>query len=175
MFLYCGAEITIGSFLVNYISQPNIGAMMPASASAYVSIYWGGSMVGRFVGSALLRHIETGSLLGFNAIVAVALVTTTMASTGHLAMWAILFVGTFNSIMFPSLFTLGIANLGILTGKASGLMMSAAVGAAVIPVVQGALADKIGIHYSFIVPAICYVYVAFYGLKGSNPERSAAL
>jgi FHS family L-fucose permease-like MFS transporter len=175
MFLYCGAEITIGSFLVNYISQPNIGAMTPASASTYVSIYWGGSMVGRFVGSALLRRIETGLLLGFNAIVAVALVTTTMASTGHLAMWTILFVGTFNSIMFPSLFTLGIANLGILTGKASGLMMSAAVGAAVIPVVQGALADKIGIHYSFIVPAICYVYVAFYGLKGCNPKRSVTL
>ncbi len=153
MFLYCGAEITIGSFLVNYISQPNIGAMTPAAASAYVSIYWGGSMVGRFIGSALLRRIETGSLLGLNAIVALALVTITMASTGHLAMWTILFVGIFNSIMFPSLFTLGIANLGILTGKASGLMMSAAVGAAVIPVVQGALADKIGIHYSFIVPA----------------------
>jgi MFS transporter, FHS family, L-fucose permease len=171
MFLYCGAEITIGSFLVNYISQPNIGAMTPRAASAYVSIYWGGSMIGRFIGSALLRVIRTGTLLCFNAIVAVMLVTVSIASHGSLAMWTILLVGTFNSIMFPSLFTLGIANLGALTGKASGVLMSAAVGAAVIPVLQGAVADRIGVHSSFLVPAICYVYVAFYGFKGCHPKR----
>jgi MFS transporter, FHS family, L-fucose permease len=170
MFLYCGAEITIGSFLVNYISQPHIGAMTPRSASAYVSIYWGGSMIGRFIGSALLRVIKTGTLLSFNAIVAVVLVTTSIVSYGHLAMWTILLVGTFNSIMFPSLFTLGIANLGPLTGKASGVLMSAAVGAAVIPVIQGVVADRIGVHSSFFVPAICYIYVAFYGLKGCHPK-----
>ena len=171
MFLYCGAEITIGSFLVNYISQPNIGAMTPRSASAYVSIYWGGSMIGRFIGSALLRVINTGRLLSLNAIVAVMLVTASITSHGRLAMWTILLVGTFNSIMFPSLFTLGIANLGALTGKASGVLMSAAVGAAVIPVIQGAVADRIGVHSSFLVPAICYLYVAFYGLKGCHPKR----
>ncbi len=170
MFLYCGAEITIGSFLVSYISLPNIGAMTPKTASGYVSIYWGGSMVGRFAGSALLRKIKTGKLLGIHAIVAFFLVATSIAVYGHVAMWAILLVGIFNSIMFPSLFTLGIAGLGNLTGKASGILMSAAVGAAVIPVMQGALADWIGVHYSFIVPAICYVYIAFYGLHGCDPR-----
>jgi MFS transporter, FHS family, L-fucose permease len=159
MFLYCGAEITIGSFLVSYISLPSIGAMTPKAAAGCVSIYWGGSMVGRFIGSALLRKIKTGKLLGIHAIVALSLVTTSIAATGHFAMWSILFVGIFNSIMFPGLFTLGIAGLGNLTGKASGILMSAAVGAAVIPVVQGAIADRIGVHYSFIVPAMCYVYM----------------
>jgi MFS transporter, FHS family, L-fucose permease len=170
MFLYCGAEITIGSFLVNYISQPDIGAMTPRAASAYVSIYWGGSMIGRFIGSALLRAIQTSKLLSLNAIVAVILVTASITSHGRTAMWTILLVGAFNSIMFPSLFTLGIANLGVLTGKASGVLMSAAVGAAVIPVVQGVVADRIGVHGSFLVPAVCYVYMAFYGLKGCHPK-----
>lgn len=170
MFLYCGAEITIGSFLVSYLTQPNIGAMTPKAASAYVSIYWGGSMIGRFVGSALLQKIKAGRLLGINAVFAVSLVTASMVFYGHVAMWAILLVGTFNSIMFPSLFTLGIAGLGSLTGKGSGILMSAAVGAAVIPVIQGALADNIGVHHSFLVPAICYLYVAFYGFRGSRPK-----
>ena len=170
MFLYCGAEISIGSFLVSYISQPDIGAMTPQAASGFVSLYWGGSMAGRFLGSALLRKIKTGKLLGINAIFALSLVTTSMATGGHVAMWAILLVGLLNSIMFPSVFTLGIAGLGSLTGKASGILMSAAVGAAVIPVMQGALADRAGVHYSFIVPAFCYVYVAFYGWNGCNPN-----
>jgi MFS transporter, FHS family, L-fucose permease len=173
MFLYCGAEITIGSFLVSYISLPNIGAMTPKAAAGYVSIYWGGSMVGRFIGSALLRKIRTGKLLGINAIFALLLVTTSISCSGHIAMWTILLVGIFNSIMFPSLFTLGIAGLGNLTGKASGILMSAAVGAAVIPVMQGAIADRIGVHGSFAVPAMCYVYIAFYGMKGCNPKVEA--
>lgn len=173
MFLYCGAEITIGSFLVSYLSRPDIGAMTPKAAAGYVSLYWGGSMVGRFIGSALLQKIKTARLLGINAIVALLLVTLSIASHGHMAMWAILLVGTFNSIMFPSLFTLGIAGLGSLTGKGAGILMSAAVGAAVIPVIQGAFADNIGVHYSFVVPALCYLYVAFYGLIGSTPKVRA--
>lgn len=174
MFLYCGAEITIGSFLVSYLTRPDIGAMTPKAASAYVSIYWGGSMAGRFVGSALLQKIKAARLLGINAVFAAALVITTMVFHGYVAMWAILLVGTFNSIMFPSLFTLGIAGLGSLTGKGSGILMSAAVGAAVIPVVQGVLADNIGVHHSFLVPAICYLYVAFYGFRGSRIKASEA-
>ena len=109
-------------------------------------------------------------MLGINGLVALALVTTSVATYGHVAMWAILLVGIFNSIMFPSVFTLGIAELGSLTGKASGILMSAAVGAAVIPVMQGALADRVGVQYSFVVPALCYVYVAFYGWNGCNPR-----
>ena len=171
MFLYCGAEITIGSFLVNYLSRPEIGALSPQHAATYVSLYWGGSMIGRFVGSALLRRISTGTLVGFNASVAACLVITSIVTTGHVAMWSILLVGTFNSIIFPSLFTLGIKDMGSLTGKASGVMMSAAVGAAVIPVLQGSLADRMGIHYSFLVPALCYLYVVFYGLEGCEPGQ----
>jgi FHS family L-fucose permease-like MFS transporter len=172
MFLYCGAEITIGSFLVSYLSRPDIGALTPKAAAAYVSFYWGGSMVGRFIGSAILQKIKTARLLSVNAIVALLLVTLSIASHGHVAMWAILLVGTFNSIMFPSLFTLGIAGLGSLTGKGAGILMSAAVGAAVIPVAQGALADHVGVQYSFVVPAMCYLYVAFYGLIGSTPKAA---
>jgi MFS transporter, FHS family, L-fucose permease len=170
MFLYCGAEITIGSFLVSYLTQPEIGAMTAKAAAGYVSLYWGGSMAGRFVGSALLQKIKPARLLGINAVFAVCLVTLSILFYGHFAMWTILLVGTFNSIMFPTLFTLGIAGLGALTGKGSGILMSAAVGAAVIPVIQGAIADRIGVHNSFLVPAICYLYVAFYGFRGSRPK-----
>ena len=170
VFLYCGAEIAIGSFLVNYLIQPGIGGMTAARASAYVSIYWGGSMLGRFAGSALLRTVKTRTLLSVNAVAALSLVTVSILSHGRLAMWAILLVGTFNSIMFPSLFTLGIAELGVLSSKASGVLMSAAVGAAIIPVMQGAIADRIGIQYSFILPAFCYTYVIFYGAIGCRPK-----
>jgi MFS transporter, FHS family, L-fucose permease len=166
MFLYCGAEITIGSFLVSYLSQPAIGAMTQRAAAGLVSIYWGGSMLGRFGGSALLRTVDTGKLLAIHAIAALVLVTISMGAHGKLAVGAILLVGLCNSIMFPSVFTLGIAGLGQLTGKASGILMSAAVGAAVIPVLQGALADRIGVQYSFAVPAFCYACMAFYGWKG---------
>jgi FHS family L-fucose permease-like MFS transporter len=172
IFVYCGAEIAIGGFLVSYLTQPNIGHMTAKNAATYVSIYWGGSMLGRFAGSALLRRIMTGTLVGAHALVAFILVSCSVLSTGSLAVWTILLVGLFNSIMFPSLFTLGIAELGDLTGKASGILMAAAVGAAVIPVVQGAMADNIGVHHSFIVPALCYAYVALYGLEWCKPSVS---
>jgi FHS family L-fucose permease-like MFS transporter len=142
IFVYCGAEITIGGFLVSYLTQPDIGHMSARIAARCVSLYWGGSMLGRFAGSALLRRITTGTLVGGNAIVAFGLVTISIFTFGHVALWSILLVGLFNSIMFPSLFTLGIAELGELTGKASGILMAAAVGAAIIPVLQGAVADR---------------------------------
>jgi FHS family L-fucose permease-like MFS transporter len=96
-----------------------------------------------------------------------------MLSVGPLAMWSILLVGFFNSIMFPSIFTLGIAKLGPLTGEGSGIMIMAIVGGAVVPVVVGVLADRIGIHHSFILPAICYLYIVYYGFRGSVPLRTA--
>jgi FHS family L-fucose permease-like MFS transporter len=170
IFVYCGAEITIGGFLVSYLTQTDIGDMTRKAAAGYVSIYWGGSMLGRFAGSALLRKIMTGTLVGTNALFALALVSCSILSHGSFAVWTILLVGLFNSILFPSLFTLGIAELGELTGKASGILMAAAVGAAIIPVVQGAMADKIGVHHSFVVPALCYVFVALYGFKWCKPS-----
>lgn len=172
IFLYCGAEIGIGGFLVNYIIEPDIGNMTAKAASRYVSIYWGGSMIGRFVGSAILRRVRPGTLLGINAAGALSLVGLSIASHGSAAMWSILLVGVFNSIMFPTLFTLGIAELGPLTGKGSGILMASAVGAAILPVLQGVVADAIGVHLSFIVPAIAYIYVAYYGFDGCKTRRA---
>jgi FHS family L-fucose permease-like MFS transporter len=169
IFVYVGAEVSIGSFLINYLSQPNIGNLSEVVAAKYVAYYWGGAMVGRFVGSALLQKIKTGTLLGIFALVAALLVCTTMLTTGMIAMWSVILVGFFNSIMFPSIYTLGIARLGPLTGDGSGFMIMAIVGGAILPVVQGAIADRIGIHHAFILPLICYLYIVYYAFRGSRP------
>jgi FHS family L-fucose permease-like MFS transporter len=173
IFLYVGAEVAIGSFLVNYFSQPDIGAMPQKTAALYVSFYWGLAMVGRFVGSAILQKVRAGAMLGLVAIVAGLLVLTSMSTFGVVAMWSIIFVGLFNSVMFPSIFTLGIAGLGPLTGKGSGLLVAAIVGGAIVPVLEGALADRIGIHHAFILPVLCYIFIAFYGFKGSKQLAAA--
>ena len=173
IFVYVGAEVAIGSFLVNYFSQNEIGGMTEKEAAVYVSFYWGAAMVGRFIGSAVLQKVRTGPVLGFAALVAGVLVAVSMLSLGSLAVWSIILVGLFNSIMFPSIFTLGIAELGPLTSEGSGLLIAAIVGGAIIPVVQGAIADRIGIHHAFILPVICYMFIAYYGFKGSKPHVTA--
>ena len=170
IFLYVGAEVSIGSFLVNYLGQPFVAGLPEAAAAKYVSFYWGGAMVGRFLGSGLQRRINPGKLLAFNAFATAALAVTTMLTSGPAAMWSILAIGLFNSIMFPTIFSLGIAGLGKHTGKGSGLLCMAIVGGAVIPVLQGALADRIGIHHAFILPLLCYLYIAYYGLSGHKPR-----
>jgi FHS family L-fucose permease-like MFS transporter len=249
IFVYVGAEVSIGSFLVNYFSQPEIGGFTEKVAASFVAFYWGGAMLGRFIGSnflggakakymglvtaasialillsypieshmppgyqpgvpnltwlawlvvagrplftlvaiaaaaiamvAMLRGgtatANTGVLLGICAISTTVLVAISMISTGHFAMWSIILVGFFNSIMFPSIFTLGVAELGPLTGDGSGVMIMAIVGGALIPLAQGAIADKIGIHHAFFLPVICYLYILFFALSGSKPnsERQA--
>ena len=175
IFVYVGAEVSIGSFLVNYFSQPEIGGFTEKVAATFVAFYWGGAMVGRFIGSGLLQKVKTGHLLGICAVCAAALVTISMLTTGHFAMWSIILVGFFNSIMFPSIFTLGVAELGPLTGDGSGIMIMAIVGGALIPLAQGAVADRIGIHHAFFLPVICYLYILFFALSGSKPnsERNA--
>src|SRR3984885_15091176 len=175
IFVYVGAEVSIGSFLVNYFSQPDIGGLTEKVAASYVAFYWGGAMVGRFIGSGLLQKMKAGRLLGICAVCAAALVTISMISTGHFAMWSIILVGFFNSIMFPSIFTLGVAELGPLTGDGSGIMIMAIVGGAIIPLAQGAVADSVGIHHAFFLPVICYLYILFFALSGSKPnsERQA--
>jgi MFS transporter, FHS family, L-fucose permease len=170
IFVYVGAEVSIGSFLVNYFSQPEIGGLTEKAAASFVAFYWGGAMVGRFIGSALLQKMKTGQLLGICAICAAALVAISMLTTGHTAMYSIILVGFFNSIMFPSIFTLGIAELGTLTGDGSGVMIMAIVGGAIIPLVQGWIADRIGIHHAFFLPVICYLYILFFALSGSKPN-----
>jgi FHS family L-fucose permease-like MFS transporter len=173
IFVYVGAEVAIGSFLINYLSQSNIGNISVQVAARYVSYYWLGAMVGRFVGSAILQKVRTGTVLGIAAATASLLVCASMLTFGHVAMWTILLVGFFNSIMFPSIFTLGIAELGPLTGDGSGLLIMAIVGGAIIPVLQGALADRVGIHHAFILPVFCYLYIVYYALRGSKPIVTA--
>jgi FHS family L-fucose permease-like MFS transporter len=175
IFVYVGAEVSIGSFLINYFGQSYIAGLTALAAANLVPFYWGGAMVGRFIGSAVLQKVKTSTLVALCAVVALLLVLTSMLTFGHVAMWSILLVGLFNSIMFPSIFTLGIAEMGPLTGEASGLLVIAIVGGAIIPEIQGVLADHIGIHHAFIVPVICYLFIAYYGWKGSRvilPESS---
>ncbi len=174
IFCYVGAEVAIGSFLVNFMNLAEIGNLRAAVAAKYLTFYWGGAMIGRFIGSAVLQRISTRVVLGFNAIVAVLLVCLAMLSAGHLAMWALLLVGLFNSIMFPSIFTLGIEGLGPLTGEGSGLLIMAIVGGAIIPELQGVLADRVGLHHAFVLPVICYLYILFFAANGL-PRRAAPL
>jgi FHS family L-fucose permease-like MFS transporter len=174
IFTYVGAEVSIGSFLVKYFNQPDIAGMSPRTAASYVSLYWGGAMVGRFIGSAVLQKVKTSRVLAFCTVCAAALVATSMLTTGHVAMWSILAIGLFNSIMFPCIFTLGVAELGPLTGDASGILNMAIVGGAIIPLLQGAIADRIGVHHAFFLPVICYLYILFYALSGSKPRSSPA-
>jgi len=169
IFVYVGAEVSIGSFLINYFTQTNIGNISELEAAKYVSFYWLGAMIGRFIGSAVLQKVRTDRVLGCVALVACALVVISMLTFGHIAMWTLILVGLFNSVMFPSIFTLGIAKLGPLTGDGSGLLVMAIVGGAIIPLIQGALADRIGIHHAFILPAICYLYIAYFAFRGSKP------
>jgi MFS transporter, FHS family, L-fucose permease len=170
IFVYVGAEVSIGSFLVNYFAEPNIGGLTEKVAASFVAFYWGGAMVGRFIGSGLLQKVKTGALLGICAVCAAALVAISMLTNGHLAMYTIILVGFFNSIMFPSIFTLGVAELGPLTGDGSGVMIMAIVGGAIVPLLQGWIADRIGIHHAFFLPVICYLYILYFALSGSKPN-----
>jgi len=244
IFVYVGAEVSIGSFLVNYFHEPNIAGFAEKLGASFVAFYWGGAMLGRFIGSNFLGGAKakymwlvsalsvglillsypirnslpagyepgvpnltwlgwlvfagrplfvlvaiaaaaialvatlnggkaaahTGILLGVCALATSVLVAISMLSSGHLAMWSIILVGFFNSIMFPSIFTLGVAELGPLTGDGSGVMIMAIVGGAIIPLLQGAIADRIGIHHAFFLPVICYLYILFFALSGSKPN-----
>jgi MFS transporter, FHS family, L-fucose permease len=244
IFVYVGAEVSIGSFLVNYFHEPNIAGLAEKIGASFVAFYWGGAMLGRFIGSNFLAEAKakymwlvaalavalillsypignslpagyqpgvpnltwlgwlvfagrplfvlvaiaaaaiaviasfnggkvtahTGILLGVCALATSVLVAISMLSTGHVAMWSIILVGFFNSIMFPSIFTLGVAELGPLTGDGSGLLIMAIVGGAIVPLAQGWIADRIGIHHAFFLPVICYLYILFFALSGSKPN-----
>ena len=207
IFMYVGGEVAIGSSIANYLALQNIGGFLSPSAipdaaaryhaalgqaARFISLYWLGAMIGRFIGSALLQKVKPGKLLAFCAIAASLLVTVSVLTEGHVAMWSILAVGLFNSIMFPSIFTMSIAELGPLTGDGSGILNMAIVGGAVIPWLVGQAADLInrvyylsmsqgeaswgqGIHYAMILPTLCYLYILFFALSGWKPnsERHA--
>lgn len=169
IFFYVGAEVSIGSVLVNFLSSPGIGqGMTEQQATGYVSLYWGGALVGRLLGAALLARLDARHLLGGFALAVVVLLGITVTTSGGVATWAVVSIGVFNSIMFPTIFALAIARLGALTGQASSLLVMAIVGGAVIPLAMGWLADNHGLQLSFLLPVLCYAYIAFYAWKGSR-------
>ena len=166
IFIYCGAEVSIGNFAANYFADPAIGHLTLQEGTKLVSIYWGLMMVGRFIGSALMQRIAPSRVLAACGVGAGVLVLCSVLGTGYFAIATILAVGLFNSIMFPTIFTLGVAELGPLTSRGSGLLVQAIVGAAFFPVVMGYLADRIGIHHALVLPFLCYLYIIYYGWKG---------
>jgi L-fucose:H+ symporter permease len=165
IFVYVGAEVAIGSFMVNFLGQPHIANLAEQEAGKYVSFYWGGAMLGRFVGAAAMRQIRPGAALAFNAIMAAGLLISSIVGSGVLAMWSLLAVGLFNSIMFPTIFALALSGLGKHSGQGSGILCAAIVGGAIIPALQGLLADRVGIQWALILPVFCYAYIAFYGWR----------
>ncbi|WP_426344597.1 sugar MFS transporter [Pseudoduganella sp. R-32] len=168
IFLYVGAEVSIGSFLINFLGEPHIAGLSHAEASRYVSIYWGGAMVGRFIGFAVMRVVSPGKTLAFNSLLAIALVLAGVFGKGSAAMWAILAVGLCNSIMFPTIFSMALHGLGKYTGQGSGILCMAIVGGALVPFAQGALADSIGVQASFMLPAACYTFILYFGARYSS-------
>jgi len=165
IFVYVGAEVSIGSFLINYMGDASIAGFSPEVAANYVAYYWGGAMVGRFIGSAVMRTISPGKVLAFNAAACILLLVATTFGHGHFAMWAVLLVGLFNSIMFPTIFSMSVHELGPLTSQGSGLLVMAIAGGAVVPVIQAQAADVIGLQTSFLIPAICYAYILYFGAR----------
>jgi FHS family L-fucose permease-like MFS transporter len=172
IFLYVGAEVGIGSFLVNYLGQLGIEGLTLARAARYVSFYWGGAMAGRFLGSLFLRRVAPGRALVGHALAAAALVLTAMLAGGRASLAAILAVGLCNSIMFPTIFTLALRGLDHDLGRASGILCMAVVGGALVPVAQGALADWRGLPAAFALPLACYLFIAYYGAAGHLPARN---
>ena len=171
IFLYVGGEVSIGSFLINFLEDPKIGGMTAAQAADYVSLYWGGAMVGRFIGFAVMRKVSPGKALAFNAAASIALIAIAVLGGGKVAMFAILAVGLCNSIMFPTIFSMALHGLGKQTGQASGLLCMAIVGGALVPFAQGALADTVGVQLSFVAPAACYAFILYFGLKYANLHK----
>ena len=170
IFLYVGGEVSIGSFLVNYFAESSIAGMEIAEAGEMVAYYWGAAMVGRFIGAIMMYYVSSTKYLAVNAVIAIVMIVVSMNTSGSLAMWSILAVGFFNSIMFPTIFTLAVKGLGSMTSKGSGLVCQGIVGGALIPVVQGVAADSIGIQLSFIVPMLCYIYIGWYALRGADQD-----
>jgi FHS family L-fucose permease-like MFS transporter len=168
IFLYVGGEVSIGSLIVNYLIQPDVFGGAARQAGEHVPYYWGGAMVGRFIGSYVLRYVSAGKALAAAAFIAFCLVVTTMLTTGHVAMISVISIGFFNSIMFPSIFSLGLAGLGELTSKGSSLLVQAIVGGALLPLLEGHLADRIGVQHAFIIPTVCYIYIALFGFFASR-------
>ncbi len=166
IFTYVGVEVAIGSILINFLGQPSMGSLSHVAAAGFVSLYWGGAMVGRFIGSFALIYIRAQRALAAVAVSALILVSVTIFGHGHLAMWAIVSCGLFNSVMWPCIFPLSLKGLGTFTSQGSGILVMMVVGGAIIPEVQGLLADKFGYQHSFIIVLLCYAYLLYFALSG---------
>jgi FHS family L-fucose permease-like MFS transporter len=171
IFLYVGAEVTIGSFLVNYLMLPSTMELNERTAGEYISLYWGGAMVGRFIGAVLLRHIAAGQLLAAVALGAASLALISGITQGVIAGWALIAVGLTNAIMFPTIFSLAVERMGVETPRASGLLCMAIVGGAIVPLISGAVADASSIAVALAVPAACYVVIALFGWHARRPAE----
>jgi FHS family L-fucose permease-like MFS transporter len=170
IFLYVGVEVGLASIAVNYFKSQGVDSAK--TASFLLSLYWFGALVGRLLGSLVLTKVKSNKLLGAFGFIAAALLVVSMVSTGPVAIWTVVLCGFFNSIMFPNIFALGIKGLGPMTSKGSGLIMTAVVGGAIVPLLLGAAADKMGIQHAFVIPIFCYLFIAYYGLWGSKPTRT---
>ena len=166
IFTYVGVEVAIGSILINFLGQPSMGSLSHVAAAGYVSLYWGGAMVGRFIGSFALVYIRAQRALAAVAASALILVTATIFGHGHIALWAIVSCGLFNSVMWPCIFPLSLKGLGKFTSQGSGILVTMVVGGAIIPEIQGLLADKFGYQPSFIIVLLCYAYLLYFALSG---------
>ena len=167
IFIYLIAEIGVANLFINFVSQPSIGNMTHATAANYLILMWGGMMVGRFAGSFLMRSVPADKVLAGFAIAAFVVMIGAATLNGPIAMWALILVGLCHSIMFPTIFALGIKGLGPLTEEGSGLLITAIAGGALV-VVQGWLADHYGLQNSFFLTAACELYILFYALWGSR-------
>lgn len=166
IFFYVGAEVAIGSILINFLGQPSMGGLTHNAAATYVSYYWGGAGIGRLIGFFALQRIRAQRALAFVSLIASLLVITTLFAHGHIAMWAIVACGLFNSIMWPCIFPLSVEGLGRFTSQGSGILVTMVVGGAVIPEIQGFLADRFGYQPSFAIVLLCYAYILFFALRG---------
>ncbi len=220
IFMYVGGEVSIGSMLISYITLPDIGGITEAEASVYVSIYWGGQMIGRFLGAISLSDTKKwmkltlmpaisvmaflilglttnfasasiyliflvvnliGFLIGKSlpnrtlfifAFINIAFLIIALVTTGKIALWTIISIGLFNSIMWSNIFTLSISGLGKYTSQGSSLLVMMILGGALLPLIMGAVADNYGVHMSFIIPLFSYIYIAFYGISGYKPGKA---
>jgi FHS family L-fucose permease-like MFS transporter len=166
IFFYVGAEVAIGSIMITFLGQPSMGGLTHEMAAKYVSLYWLGAMTGRFIGFFALRWIRAQRALAFVSLIGCLLIGTTVLTHGHVAMWATVACGLCNSVMWPCIFPLSLAGLGRFTSQGSGILVTMVVGGAVIPEIQGFLADSFGYQRSFVIVLLCYAYLLYFALKG---------
>jgi len=166
-----GAEVSIGSLIISFLGETNIAGMAEEEATTYVTYYWTGALIGRFLAVGLMLMVAGNVMLMVNAIGAIVMLAIVITTDGKSAWMALIAVGLFNSLMFPTIFSLAIAKLGTLASRGSGLLCTAIIGGALVPLLQGVMADTMGLQISFLVPAVCYLYIMFYGAVGWQTKQ----